>query len=80
MRIAIHGQSYLRPPGLEPYEHPGLYPEHDQQGTPAQIDGTFLEDEEGFILSEDEEAEDYDDEELLEDEEHVNLILWQLLC
>lgn len=74
MRIAIHGQLYLRPPGLEPYLPQGLYPDQEQSGPPAQIDETFIqdEDEEGFPLSEEEEeeADEYDDEEL-EDEEQV---------
>ena len=76
MRIAIHGQLYLRPPGLEPYLPQGLYAEQEQSGTPAQIDETFIqdEDEEGFPLSEEEEEEEEMDEhedEELEDEEQV---------
>jgi hypothetical protein len=75
VRIAIHGQLYLRPPGLEPYLPSGLYADQEQSGTPIQIDETFIqdEDEEGFPLSEEEEEEEpdeYDDEEL-EDEEQV---------
>lgn len=82
MRIAIHGQLYLRPPGLEPYLPPGLYADQEQIGTPAHIDETFIqdEDEEGFPLSEEEEeeADEYEDEEL-EDEEQVHNRLTDIL-
>ena len=88
MRIAIHGQLYLRPPGLDPYVPPGYYGDQEQTGTPAHVDETFVqdEDEEGFVLSELEEEpgdeeleeleeleeEEYEDEEL-EDELQVPL-------
>lgn len=81
MRIAIHGQLYLRPPGLEPYLPQGLYADQEQSETPAQIDETFTqdEDEEGFPLSEEEEEEaEYEDEEL-EEEEQVQLAQETLL-
>jgi hypothetical protein len=73
VRIAIHGQLYLRPPGLEPYTPPGYYADQDQ-ATPAQVDETFNaeEDEEGLPLTEEEEeeeVEEYYDEELEEEEE-----------
>ena len=71
MRIAIHGQLYLRPPGLEPYTPPGYYAEQDQ-ATPPQVDETFNaeEDEAGLPLTEEEEeVEEYYDEEVEEDEE-----------
>jgi hypothetical protein len=73
VRIAFHGQRYLRPPGLEPYTPPGYYADQDQ-ATPAQVDETFNaeEDEEGLPLTEEEEeeeVEEYYDEELEEEEE-----------
>jgi len=77
VRIAIHGQLYLRPPGLEPHIAQGFYTDQEQPGTPPQIDDTFAqdEDEEGFVLSEEEEeeeeGEEFEDEELEEEEEHV---------
>jgi hypothetical protein len=64
---------YLRPPGLEPIAPIGDFTDQEQTGTPAIIDETFIqdEDEEGFVLSEDEE-EEYEDEELEEEDEHVS--------
>jgi len=79
MSIAIHGQTFLRPPGFEPYVAPGSYADQEQAGTPAQLDETFIqdEDEEGFVMSEDddddeeeeEEVDEYEDEELEDEEE-----------
>jgi hypothetical protein len=72
VRIAIHGQLYLRPPGLEPYAPPGYYGDQDQ-ATPPQVDETFNpEDEEGLALTEEEEeeeVEEYYDEELEEEQD-----------
>ena len=72
---------YLRPPGFEPYVAPGLYADQEQAGTPAQMDETFIqdEDEEGFVMSEEEEeeeeeeeGEEYEDGELEDEEEQVH--------
>ena len=74
MRIAIHGQAWLRPPGMEPYTSPGYYGDQEQQEI-TMPDETFLqdEDEEGFVLSEEEDVDElYEDEEELEEEEQVS--------
>jgi hypothetical protein len=76
MSIRFHGQQYLRPPGLEPIRPHGEF-DHEQ-ATPAGVDETFIqdEDEEGFVLSDDEEdGDDYEDEEL-EEEEQVSLSIF----
>ena len=72
-RIAAHGQTYLRPPGLEALNSSGYYGDQEQIGTPMQPDDTFLpeEDEDGFPPSG--EVEEFEDEiEELEEEEQVS--------
>ena len=73
----------MRPPGIEPDLPSGLYPDQEQSESLAQVEETFIqdEDEEGFPLSEEEEeeeeeeeADEYEDEEL--DEEQVATIVW----
>lgn len=71
MKIAIHGQLYLRPVGLQPYTPPGYYAEQDQP-TPSHVDETFNQEEEvGQLgpLMEEEDVEEYYEEEELEEEE-----------
>ena len=72
---------YLRPPGFEPYVAPGSYADQEQAGTPAQMDETFIqdEDEEGFVMTEEEEeeeeeeeGEEYEDGEFEDEEEQVH--------
>jgi hypothetical protein len=71
MSIRSHGQAYLRPPGLEPVTPDGPYADQEQGGTPAQMDETWVqdEDEEGVILTEEEDGEEYEDEEDFEEED-----------
>ena len=62
-RIAVHGQDYLRPPGLELGSGSGRFTDQEQTSTPLQPDETFIaeEDEEGFAPSGDE-GEEFEDE------------------
>ena len=76
MRIAIHGRTYLRPPGLDPYAPPGLYGDQEQPGNITQLEESFMpdEDERGFALNEVEEDEEEDEfeDETLEEEQVVH--------
>lgn len=61
---------------MEPYMSPGFYGDQEQQDTPAMPEETLLpeEDEDGFMLSEEEDEEGNVDEELeeeLEEDEQV---------
>jgi hypothetical protein len=77
MTIRYHGQSYLRPPGLEPITRE--FGDQEQTGTPAPIeDGTFIQDEDGFVLSGDEDdgdGDDYEDEDIDQDGEDEQVYL-----
>jgi len=88
VKIAIHGQLYLRPVGLEPYTPPGYYAEQDQ-ATPPQIDETFNQEQDELpvpLAEEEEDVEEYYEEEELEEEEVLEeeeeqvcpLALWDL--
>jgi len=70
VKIAIHGQLYLRPVGLQPYTPAGYYAEQDQ-ATPSHVDETFNQEEVGQLapLTEEEDVEEYYEEEELEEEE-----------
>jgi hypothetical protein len=67
-QIASFGATYLRPPGLDPAVSAGYYADQEQSGEPSHVvDDTFVaeEDEEGFIITE--EGDDVDDEDEYEE-------------
>ena len=77
MQIAIHGQLYLRPPGLEPFVSRERFDEQGQDVDALALgDETFNEEDDGFMagLEEEEEEEEEDEEDFdefvdIEDEE-----------
>ena len=63
MQIAIHGQLYLRPPGMEPFTSGERLDEQRQDVDAEGVgDETFNEDEGDFIGVLEEEDEDEDEE------------------